>query len=305
MALPVEGGARLQKNYVGAAFADYDDYVVLSHFKGHAMAGYGGAMKNISIGLGSREGKSWIHSGGTGGSMWSGEQDAFLEAIGDAGKSVSDALGHGARIVYLNVMNRLSVDCDCDGNPAEPEMADIGILASTDRPGGPGPGLHRPGLCRPRPRSPDPADREPQRHPHPGERRGHRPGQPRLPAGTSGRINTPSQGRYQKQICSNRSHGRRPSPSASWRPDAPRTFPPLPPRLSPSRLWRLRRSRPRRWAAAGWKPTWKKAPSPRSRPRFCSGSWTAIIRRWHACRPPRGWTAFSPAMPRRSSLWPG
>ena len=130
--LPVEGGARLQENYVGAAFADYDDYVVLSHFKGHAMAGYGGAIKNISIGLGSREGKSWIHSGGTGGSMWSGEQDAFLEAMGDAGKSVSDALGHGARIVYLNVMNRLSVDCDCDGNPAEPEMADIGILASTD-----------------------------------------------------------------------------------------------------------------------------------------------------------------------------
>src|SRR5699024_10963015 len=105
---------------------------MLSHFKRHGMACYGGAMKNISIGLGSREGKSWIHSGGTGGSMWSGEQDAFLEAIGDAGKSVSDALGHGARIVYLNVMNRLSVDCDCDGNPAEPEMADIGILASTD-----------------------------------------------------------------------------------------------------------------------------------------------------------------------------
>ena len=132
MTLPVEGGARLQENYVGAAFADYDSYVVLSHFKGHAMAGYGGAIKNISIGLGSREGKQWIHSGGTGGSMWSGEQDAFLEAMGDAGKSVSDALGHGAHIVYLNVMNRLSVDCDCDGNPAEPEMADIGILASAD-----------------------------------------------------------------------------------------------------------------------------------------------------------------------------
>lgn len=132
MTLPVEGGARLRENYVGAAFADYDDYVVLSHFKGHAMAGYGGAIKNISIGLGSREGKQWIHSGGTGSNMWSGEQDAFLEAMGDAGKSVSDALGHGARIVYLNVMNRLSVDCDCDGNPAEPEMADIGILASAD-----------------------------------------------------------------------------------------------------------------------------------------------------------------------------
>lgn len=132
MTLPVEGGARLQENHVGASFGAYDDYVVLSHFKGHSMAGYGGAIKNISIGLASREGKQWIHSGGTGGNMWSGEQGAFLEAMADAGKSVSDALDHGTRIVYLNVMNRLSVDCDCDGNPAEPEMADIGILASTD-----------------------------------------------------------------------------------------------------------------------------------------------------------------------------
>ena len=96
------------------------------------MAGFGGAIKNISIGLGSSEGKAHIHSGGTGGNMWSGEQDAFLEAMGDAGKSVSDYLGNGERIVYINVMNRLSVDCDCDGNPAEPDMHDIGILASTD-----------------------------------------------------------------------------------------------------------------------------------------------------------------------------
>ncbi len=132
MTLPVEGGSVLTENYVGAAFADYDSYLVLSHFKGHAMAGYGGAIKNISIELGSSEGKAWIHSGGTGGSMWSGEQDAFLEAMAEAGKSVSDYLGNGERIVYINVMNRLSVDCDCDGNPAEPDMHDIGILASTD-----------------------------------------------------------------------------------------------------------------------------------------------------------------------------
>lgn len=132
MTLPVEGGTRLTENYVGAAFADYDSYLVLSHFKGHAMAGFGGAIKNISIGLGSSEGKAHIHSGGTGGNMWSGEQDAFLEAMGDAGKSVSDYLGNGERIVYINVMNRLSVDCDCDGNPSEPDMHDIGILASTD-----------------------------------------------------------------------------------------------------------------------------------------------------------------------------
>lgn len=133
MNLPVTGGTRLTENYVGAAFADYDSYLVLSHFKGHAMAGFGGAIKNISIGLGSSEGKCWIHSGGT--SMtnaWGGEQDAFLESMAEAGKSVSDYLGSGERIVYINVMNRLSVDCDCNGNPAEPDMHDIGILASTD-----------------------------------------------------------------------------------------------------------------------------------------------------------------------------
>ena len=133
MTLPVEGGTRLTENYVGAAFADYDSYLVLSHFKGHSMAGYGGAIKNISIGLGSSEGKAWIHSGGTSRTNpWGGEQDAFLEAMAEAGKSVSDYLGNGERIVYINVMNRLSVDCDCDGNPAEPDMHDIGILASTD-----------------------------------------------------------------------------------------------------------------------------------------------------------------------------
>lgn len=133
MALPVEGGTRLTENYVGAAFADYDSYLILSHFKGHAMAGFGGAIKNISIGLGSGEGKSWIHSGGTSlTSPWGGEQDAFLESMAEAGKSVSDYLGNGEYIVYINVMNRLSVDCDCDGNPAEPDMHDIGILASVD-----------------------------------------------------------------------------------------------------------------------------------------------------------------------------
>lgn len=133
MTLPVEGGVRLTENYVGVAFDDYDSYLVLSHFKGHSMAGFGGAIKNISIGLGSSEGKSWIHSGGTSlTSPWGGEQDAFLESMAEAGKSVSDYLGNGERIVYINVMNRLSVDCDCDGNPAEPDMHDIGILASAD-----------------------------------------------------------------------------------------------------------------------------------------------------------------------------
>ena len=131
MTLPVQGGSRLSENYVGAAFDDYDSYLVLSHFKGHSMAGYGGAIKNISIGLGSSEGKAWIHSAGSSRTnLWGGDQDAFLESMAEAGKSVSDYLGD--QIVYINVMNRLSVDCDCDGNPAEPDMHDIGILASTD-----------------------------------------------------------------------------------------------------------------------------------------------------------------------------
>ena len=131
MTLPVQGGTRLSENYVGAAFDDYDSYLVLSHFKGHSMAGYGGAIKNISIGLGSSEGKAWVHSAGSSRTNpWGGDQDAFLESMAEAGKSVSDYLGD--QIVYINVMNRLSVDCDCDGNPAEPDMHDIGILASTD-----------------------------------------------------------------------------------------------------------------------------------------------------------------------------
>ena len=132
MTLSVTGGSVLTENYVGVNLQNYDFLVVLSHFKGHAMAGFGGAIKNLSIGCASSEGKAWIHSGGTGGSMWGGEQDAFLEAMAEAAKSVVDYFGNGERALYINVMNRLSVDCDCDGNPAEPDMHDIGILASLD-----------------------------------------------------------------------------------------------------------------------------------------------------------------------------
>ena len=132
MTLPVEGGTVIAENYVGANLANYDFLVVLSHFKGHAMAGFGGALKNLSIGCASSDGKAWIHSGGTGGNMWGGEQDAFLEAMAEAAKSVVNYFGNGERALYINVMNRLSVDCDCDGSPAEPDMHDIGILASTD-----------------------------------------------------------------------------------------------------------------------------------------------------------------------------
>lgn len=131
MTLPVNGGKRLKENYVGKAFTDYESYLILSHFKGHLMAGFGGAIKNISIGLGSSEGKSWIHSGGTSlTDPWHGEQDAFLESMAESGKSVVDYLGE--RICYVNVMNRLSIDCDCDGHPHEPEMADVGVLSSLD-----------------------------------------------------------------------------------------------------------------------------------------------------------------------------
>lgn len=128
--LAVNHGTHLTENLVGSHFTNYDSYLVLSHFKGHAMAGYGGAIKNISIGLASSEGKTIIHTGGEGGSMWSADQNSFLESMAEAAKSVTDVLG--SNIVYINVMNRLSVDCDCDGNPAEPDMHDIGILASTD-----------------------------------------------------------------------------------------------------------------------------------------------------------------------------
>lgn len=129
-ALVVSNGVHLDENLVGSHFNNYDSYLVLSHFKGHAMAGYGGAIKNISIGLASSEGKTMIHTGGEGGSMWSADQNNFLESMAEAAKSVTDVLGNN--IVYINVMNRLSVDCDCDGSPAEPDMHDIGILASTD-----------------------------------------------------------------------------------------------------------------------------------------------------------------------------
>lgn len=129
--LPVEGGTQLTENLVGAHFPEYDGYLVLSHFKGHAMAGMGGAIKNISIGMASQEGKCLIHTAGESHtSPWGGEQDPFLESMAEAGKSVMDALD--GNMLFVSVMNHLSVDCDCDGNPAEPDMHDIGILASAD-----------------------------------------------------------------------------------------------------------------------------------------------------------------------------
>ncbi|MCR5501790.1 MAG: DUF362 domain-containing protein [Lachnospiraceae bacterium] len=138
MEIPVEGGEHLTENRVGKDLADYDSVLVLTHFKGHPMAGFGGALKNISIGIASREGKVRIHSGGLFskppidlGAMLT-NQDTFTESMAEAAKSVSDYEGHGERIVYISVMNRMSVDCDCVSSPAEVDMHDIGILASRD-----------------------------------------------------------------------------------------------------------------------------------------------------------------------------
>ena len=135
VALPVKGGRHLKEDFVGSHYSDYDFTVVLSHFKGHPMGGFGGAIKNISIGIASSAGKAWIHSAGktkNAAEMWSAlpPQDDFLESMAEAAKAVADHCGE--RILYINVMNNLSVDCDCDAHPAAPEMGDIGILASTD-----------------------------------------------------------------------------------------------------------------------------------------------------------------------------
>ena len=131
VSIPVEGGTRMTENLVGAHFPEYDGFLVLSHLKGHAIAGFGGAIKNISIGMASQEGKCLIHTDGASHtSPWGGAQDPFLECMAEAGKSVQDSLN--GNILYNNMLNRLSVDCDCDSSPAEPDMHDIGILASTD-----------------------------------------------------------------------------------------------------------------------------------------------------------------------------
>lgn len=133
VSLPVEGGKHLKEDFVGSHYLDYDFTVVLSHFKGHAMGGFGGAIKNISIGIASAGGKAWIHTAGkTKTDLWNNlpAQDDFLESMAEAAKAVADHCGE--KILYINVMNNLSVDCDCDAHPAAPQMGDIGILASLD-----------------------------------------------------------------------------------------------------------------------------------------------------------------------------
>lgn len=135
--LHFEGGKHLKGvNYVGSHINNYDSMLMLSHFKGHAMGGFGGALKNMSIGVASKYGKSWIHSAGfttDPDEMWNhvDDQDGFLESMAEADKAVIEHFGK-ENMVYINVANNISIDCDCDSNPADPEMADIGIFASVD-----------------------------------------------------------------------------------------------------------------------------------------------------------------------------
>ncbi len=130
--LPVKNGTHLKEDRVGSHLNNYDFLIVLSHFKGHAMGGMGGAIKNMSIGIASSSGKSLIHSAGTAtsGFSMSTPQDDFLESMAEAAKAVADY--EGDHILYISVMNNLSVDCDCDSSPAVPTMKDIGILSSLD-----------------------------------------------------------------------------------------------------------------------------------------------------------------------------
>ena len=128
--LDIPGGRVIRKNYVGKDLAGYDSMLVLSHFKGHPMGGYGGALKQLSIGVASSYGKAYIHGAGDPANFWTAERDLFLEAMADAAGSVIKYLN--GNMVYVNVMKNMSVDCDCCAVAEDPCMGDIGILVSTD-----------------------------------------------------------------------------------------------------------------------------------------------------------------------------
>ena len=130
MELPVHGGKHLDVNYVGKNLADYDSMLVLSHFKGHPMGGYGGALKNISVGIASSYGKAYIHGVKDVNAIWTADHDSFLECMADAAKSVVEYM-HG-KMAYVNIMCNMSVDCDCCAVAADPKIKDIGILSSLD-----------------------------------------------------------------------------------------------------------------------------------------------------------------------------
>lgn len=136
MRIPVKDRSHIKYDIVGDHLANYDWMINLAHFKGHAMGGYGGVLKNASIGVASTAGKAYIHSAGytdDASDAWNhiDDQDGFLESMAAAAQAVHNYFGEG-RILYIDVMNNLSVDCDCDGTPEAPRMKDVGILASTD-----------------------------------------------------------------------------------------------------------------------------------------------------------------------------
>ena len=128
--LPIPNGKRIQKNFLGKDIANYDSMLVLSHFKGHPMGGFGGALKQLSIGCASSYGKAYIHGAGEPEKIWTGDHDSFLESMADAAEAV--VRHFNGNMVFINVMKNMSVDCDCCSVAEDPCMADIGILASLD-----------------------------------------------------------------------------------------------------------------------------------------------------------------------------
>lgn len=135
--IPVQDTSRLKYNIVGKNLANYDFMINLAHFKGHAMGGFGGVLKNQSIGNASSRGKAYIHSAGRNEEVtkiwqFTDDQIGFIEAMAAAAQSVHNYFDNGNKIVYINVMNNMSIDCDCSSHPADPLLKDVGILASTD-----------------------------------------------------------------------------------------------------------------------------------------------------------------------------
>ena len=128
--LPIPTGKQIQKNFVGSHLKNYDSLLVLSHFKGHPMGGFGGALKNISIGIASSHGKAYIHGAGNVKKIWSSDHNQFLDSMADACLSIKDFFK--GNIAYINIMRNMSVDCDCCAVAEDPKMADIGILSSLD-----------------------------------------------------------------------------------------------------------------------------------------------------------------------------
>lgn len=128
--LSINPHAVIDKNYVGGHMKNYDSMLVLTHFKGHPMGGFGGSLKNISIGIASAHGKAYIHGAGVPENIWTADHDDFIRSMADAAKSIADYFKEN--IVYINVMKNMSVDCDCCAVAEDPKISDIGMLASLD-----------------------------------------------------------------------------------------------------------------------------------------------------------------------------